>query len=65
MLTKLNDLQRRFNSELNSINCQMSDFEAAVKRLQPQNEVCSMPRNVTARSQNAVFNVPTVALSSN
>ena len=41
VLAKLNELQHRFDSELKSISCRMSDIEAAVKRTQPQHGVRS------------------------
>ena len=64
VLAKLNELQRRFDSELKSLNWRMSDFEAAAKQPRPQNEVRTTSGNVPVRSQSTDLNVPTAAPSS-
>ena len=64
VLARLNDLQQRFDSELKSIGCRMSDIEAAVKQPQSRNEVRSMTGNIAARSPNVGLSVPITTPSS-
>ena len=63
VLAKLNELQRRFDSELKSLNWRMSDFEAAAKQPRPHNEVRPTSGNVPVRLQSADLNVQTAAPS--